>query len=173
MHLLQFFRVIFISALLCSTRSSPLNSQDSTLKDSRHGLQTRILEETMLGRWHLMFEDLLELFLPPPQNIAFWGFGVFLQTIRSRIASDFMHRPPSPHYTLTMGLLQLCAESTANDPIDWEAMDWLVGRLQTFWQGGWHFGEVDALLTDLWSQSQIHVTLRVLLDRPLSGQGVV
>ena len=168
MYSFSFFCLLLIFSFGLSAQANPLLAESRAHKDTFHEIQPRVLEEIMLGRWHLMFEDLLELFIAPPDHIAFWGFGTFLRTVRAQVALHFSQRPPSPHYSITMGFLQLYAEDTVGDNIRWEVMDWLLGRLLTFWENGWNYGEFDALLTDMWTNSQVHVTLRVLLDRPLT-----
>ncbi len=83
------------------------------------------------------------------------------------MGGDFLTRQPSPHYSFAMGSLVLDAESLTNQPIAWETMKWLVGRLNTWVDNGWPGGEVLIWLMDDLLGNAVYVSLRVLLDSPL------
>ena len=70
-----------------------------------------------------------------------------------------------------MGSLVLYAESMTEDPISWESMNWLVGMMYRWTQAGWPGCEIDAWLTDEWTEHAVRVSLMVLLDRPLKFRG--
>lgn len=160
MHLFQPFRLLAISGLLSNAFAKPLNNRMLTeLQPAYHDLLPR--QEFDFGRWHLIIDELPQAFLPE-SNVAFWSFEFFLSSIISQIAANFLMQPPSRTYSMTMGLLQLYAESMTNEPIDWETMNWLVARLLTWVEGGWTGCEMNAWITDLWTERGVKVSLRTV-----------
>jgi len=164
MHLIRFFRVLFFSFLVCPVFANPTNSRGLQLRKPRHNLHPRIYEEFLNERWHMHLETIKQLILP---KFAFWGFKYFLHSLATNIAGDFSTRQPSPHYSFTMGSLVLDAASITNQPIAWETMKWLVGRLNTWVDNEWPGGEIELWLTDDLRDNAVYVSLRVLLDSPL------
>jgi len=164
MHLILFVRVLCLSFLVCVVLTKPIKSPGLQLGDSRHYLHPRLYEEILNDRWHMQVESVEQFILP---KFAFWGFRYFLHSLATRMAGDFSTRPPSPHYSFTMRSLVLDAESITNQPIAWETMKWLVGRLNTWVDNGWSGGEVLIWLMDDLLGNAVYVSLRVLLDSPL------
>ncbi len=164
MHLIRLVRVLCLSFLVCVVLTKPIKSPGLQLGNSRHYLHPRLYEEILNDRWHMQVES-VEQFIQP--KFAFWGFRYFIHSLASGIGGDFLTRQPSPHYSFAMGSLVLDAESITDQPIAWETMKWLVGRLNTWVDTGWPGGEVLIWLMDDLLDNAVYVSLRVLLDSPL------
>jgi len=164
MHLIRFFQVLVFSILVCSVLTEPIKCPTPQLGNPRRDLHPRIYEEILNGRWH-MYMEMVQQFIPP--KFAFWGLRYFLHSLTSRIAGDFLTRPPLPYYSFTVGSLVLDAESVTDQPIAWETIEWLLGRLNTWVENDWPGGEIKVWLTDELLDNTVYVSLRVLLDSPL------
>ena len=162
----HFFGMLSLLSLAFDVVATPIVSLIPRFEHAQHDVRPRILEEFVHNRWHLIMEELPGIF-PPSENIAFWGLEVFLHTIQAKIAHDFQHSPPSTHYTISMGLLQLYAESTTEAPINWQSINWFVRRLQSFVRKKWAGDELMAWVTDDWIDQTVIISLRTLLDQPL------
>lgn len=136
-----------------------VNRMRNEVQPAHHDLLPRL--EFDFGRWHLLIDELPQVFLPD-SNAAFWGFELFLKSTITQLAGHFLAQPLSDTYSITMGALQLYAESTTNEPIDWETMKWFVGRLLTWLEGGWTGCEVNAWVTDSWTERVVKVSLRTV-----------
>ena len=166
MRFLRFYGMLSLLSFAFDGAATPVVPLVPQFGHTQHDLRPRILEEFVHNRWHLIMEELPNIF-PPSENIAFWGLGVFLHTIQAKIAHDFQHSPPSRHYTISMGFLQLYAESTSDAPINWQSINWFVRRLQTFVKNKWAGDELMAWVTDEWIDQTVIISIRVLLDQPL------
>ena len=160
MHLAQCLRLLAISGLLSVIFAQPLvDRMRNDVQPAHRSLLPRL--EFDFGRWHLLIDELPQVFLPA-SDVAFWGFELFLKSIITQIAANFLAQPPSNTYSITMGALQLYAESMTNEPIDWETMNWFVARLLTWLEGGWTGCEINAWVTDSWTETVVKVSLRTV-----------
>ena len=166
MHFPYFHGMLSLLSLAFDVAATSIVTLIPRAEHAQHDLHPRIFEEFVHDRWHLIMEPLPRMF-PPAENIAFWGLDIFLHTIQAKIAHDFQHMPPSTHYTIGMGFLQLYVESTTDAPINWQSVDWFVRRLQIFVRKKWAGDEIMAWVTDEWIDQTVIISLRALLDQPL------